>query len=44
MLANFPIESVKTLLKIKENRLKFSDEEWVREINISQKIDGIELL
>ena len=44
MLANFPIESVKTLLKMKENRSKFSDEEWVREINISQKIDGIELL
>lgn len=44
VLSNYPIESIKTLLKLKEERDKFSDEEWIKEIGIAQKIDGIELL
>ena len=44
VLSNYPLESIKTLLKLKEERDKFSDEEWIKEIGIAQKIDGIELL
>ena len=44
VLSNYPLESIKTLLKLKENRERFSDEEWIKEIDIAQKIDGIELL
>ena len=44
VLSNYPIESIKTLLKLKEDRDRFSDEEWINEIRIAQKIDGIELL
>lgn len=44
ILANYPIESIKTLLKLKEDRDRFSDEEWINEIIMSQKVDGIELL
>lgn len=44
ILSNYPLESIKTLLKLKEDRDKFSDEEWIKEIGIAQKIDGIELL
>lgn len=44
VLSNYPLESIKTLLKLKEDRERFSDEEWIKEIGIAQKIDGIELL
>ena len=44
VLSNYPIESIKTLLKFKEDRERFSDEEWIKEIGIAQKIDGTELL
>ena len=44
ILANYPLESIKELLKLKEDRERFSDEEWIKEIGIAQKIDGIELL
>lgn len=44
VLLNYPLESIKTLLKLKEDRERFSDEEWIKEIAIAQKIDGIELL
>lgn len=44
ILSNYPLESIKTLLKLKEDRERFSDEEWIKEIGIAQKIDGIELL
>lgn len=44
VLSNYPLESIKTLLKLKEERDKFSDEEWIKEIGIAKKIDGIELL
>ena len=44
VLSNYPLESIKTLLKLKEDRDRFSDEEWIKEICIAQKIDGIELL
>ncbi len=44
VLSNYPVESIKTLLKLKEDRDRFSDEEWIKEICIAQKIDGIELL
>lgn len=44
VLSNYPLESIKTLLKLKEDRDRFSDEEWIKEIGIAQKIDGIELL
>ena len=30
--------------QLKEDRERFSDEEWIREIRIAQEIDGIELL
>lgn len=44
VLSNYPLESIKTLLKLKEDRDRFSDEEWIKEIDIAKKIDGIELL
>ena len=44
VLSNYPLESIKTLLKLKEDRERFSDEEWIKEIDIAKKIDGIELL
>ena len=44
VLSNYPIESIKTLLKLKEDRDRFSDEEWIKEICIAKKVDGIELL
>ena len=44
LLSNYPLESIKTLLKLKEDRGRFSDEEWIKEIDIAKKIDGIELL
>ena len=44
VLSNYPLESIKTLLKLKEDRERFSEEEWIKEIDIAQKIDGIELL
>ena len=44
VLSNYPLESIKTLLKLKEDRDRFSDEEWIKEIDIARKIDGIELL
>lgn len=44
VLANYPIESIKALLKLKYDRDRFTNDEWIREIEIAQKIDGIELL
>ncbi|MDU2490220.1 MAG: hypothetical protein E7D27_06480 [Clostridium celatum] len=44
VLSNYPLESIKILLKLKEDRERFSDEEWIKEIDIAKKIDGIELL
>lgn len=44
VLANYPLEAMKTLLKIKNDKNRFSEDEWIKEINLSQKIDGIELL
>ncbi|MCI9070078.1 hypothetical protein [Clostridium sp.] len=44
ILSNYPIESIKVLLKLKEDRERFSDEGWVNQIHVAQNIDGIELL
>ena len=44
VLVNYPIESIKILSKIKYDRSRFTNDEWVKEINMSQRIDGIELL
>ena len=44
VLANYPIESTKALLKLKYDRDRFTNDEWIKEIEIAQKIDGIELL
>lgn len=44
ILSNYPIESIKILLKLKEDRERFSDEGWVKQIHGAQNIDGIELL
>lgn len=44
VLANYPIESIKVLLKLKYDRDRFTNEQWIREIDVAQKIDGIELL
>lgn len=44
LLANYPIESTKTLLKLKYDRDRFTNDEWIKEIEMAQKIDGIELL
>lgn len=44
VLANYPVESIKVLSKLRYDRERFTDDEWVKEINMSQSIDGIELL
>ena len=44
VLVNYPIEAIKILSKIKYDRSRFTNDEWVKEINMSQRIDGIELL
>lgn len=44
VLANYPVESIKTLLKLKYDRDRFTNEEWMKEVYMAQKIDGIELL
>lgn len=44
LLINYPIETIKILSKIKYDKDRFTNDEWVNEINMSQKIDGIELL
>lgn len=44
LLANYPIESVKILLKLKYDLDRFTNDEWIKEIEAAQKIDGIELL
>ena len=43
VLVNYPIEAIKILSKIKYDRSRFTNDEWVKEINMSQRIDGIEL-
>ena len=43
-LANYPIESMKLLLKLKYDKSKFTEEQWIEQINLSKKIDGKELL
>ena len=37
VLSNYPVESIKTLLKLKVDRERFSDEEWIKEINMLKK-------
>ena len=44
VLVNYPIEAIKILSKIKYDRSRFTNDEWVKEINMAQRIDGIELL
>ena len=44
VLANYPIESMKLLLKLKYDKSKFTEEQWIEQINLSKKIDGKELL
>lgn len=44
VLANYPIESIKVLLKLKYDRDRLNNYEWIKEIEMAQKIDGIELL
>ena len=44
VLANYPVESIKVLSKLRYDRERFTDDEWAKEINMSQSIDGIELL
>lgn len=44
VLANYPIESIKILLKLKYDKNKFAEERWIEEIKLSKKIDGKELL
>lgn len=44
VLANYPIEATKTLLKLKYDRDRFTNDEWIKQIEMAQKIDGVELL
>lgn len=43
VLANYPLESMKLLMKLKYEKEKLTEEEWIKEINISRNIDGKEL-
>ena len=41
LLSKYPIESIKTLLKIKDTKGRMTEEQWIEQINISKKIDGL---
>ena len=41
LLSEYPIESIKTLLKIKDVKDRMTEEQWIEQINISKKIDGL---
>ncbi len=41
LLSEYPIESIKILLKIKDVKDRMTEEQWIEQINISKKIDGL---
>lgn len=41
LLVNYPIESIKALIKLKYDKDKFTEMEWIKEINSAKKIDSI---
>ena len=44
MLANYPIESIKTFLRVKEDKDVYTEEQWINAIEQSKSIDGNDLL
>ena len=41
LLTDYPLESIKILLKIRNEKEKFTEEQWIKQIKISRNIDGL---